>query len=129
MNSVQSHQQRGAMDDDEDLESSWDHQGGPSVYAPSQYSSFTQSTSAHSARAESATGIADNDLKLNELNLSQQQQQHHDHAQSLDHYDTHSQQQSTAFDEEESNIDRLYDDDFDGMLDDLNRALPPHACR
>lgn len=25
-------------------------------------------------------------------------------------------------------VDRLYDDDFDGMLDDLNRELPAHAC-
>lgn len=23
----------------------------------------------------------------------------------------------------------LYDEDFDGMLDDLTRELPPHACR
>lgn len=24
--------------------------------------------------------------------------------------------------------DKLYEDDFDGMLDDLNHQLPPHAC-
>lgn len=23
----------------------------------------------------------------------------------------------------------LYEEDFDGMLEDLNRELPPHACR
>lgn len=23
----------------------------------------------------------------------------------------------------------LYEEDFDGMLDDLNQELPPHACR
>lgn len=26
-------------------------------------------------------------------------------------------------------VANLYDEDFDGMLDDLNRELPPHACR
>lgn len=26
-------------------------------------------------------------------------------------------------------VSSLYDDEFDGMLDDLNRELPPHACR
>ncbi|KAK4053831.1 ATP-dependent RNA helicase [Microbotryomycetes sp. JL201] len=25
-------------------------------------------------------------------------------------------------------VNNLYDEDFDGMLDDLNRELPPHAC-
>lgn len=30
----------------------------------------------------------------------------------------------------EANVANLYEDDFDGMLDDLNREeLPPHACR
>lgn len=29
-----------------------------------------------------------------------------------------------------ANVANLYEDDFDGMLDDLNREeLPPHACR
>lgn len=27
------------------------------------------------------------------------------------------------------NVANLYEDDFEGMLDDLNRELPPHACR
>lgn len=26
-------------------------------------------------------------------------------------------------------VANLYEEDFDGMLDDLNRELPPHACR
>lgn len=28
-----------------------------------------------------------------------------------------------------NHVANLYEEDFDGMLDDLNRELPPHACR
>lgn len=28
-----------------------------------------------------------------------------------------------------ASVANLYEDDFEGMLDDLNRELPPHACR
>lgn len=30
---------------------------------------------------------------------------------------------------EQGGVANLYEEDFDGMLDDLNRELPPHACR
>jgi regulator of nonsense transcripts 1 len=30
---------------------------------------------------------------------------------------------------EQGNVANLYEEDFEGMLDDLNRELPPHACR
>lgn len=30
---------------------------------------------------------------------------------------------------QQGGVANLYEEDFDGMLDDLNRELPPHACR
>jgi hypothetical protein len=34
-----------------------------------------------------------------------------------------------AVDPSQQGVANLYEEDFDGMLDDLNRELPPHACR
>ncbi|GAA5916537.1 hypothetical protein JCM8208_005043 [Rhodotorula glutinis] len=42
---------------------------------------------------------------------------HHHH-----HHDPHSDPDANG------NVTNLYEDDFEGMLDDLNRELPPHAC-
>lgn len=44
----------------------------------------------------------------------------HGHGHALGHGDAH---------HGNGNVANLYEDDFEGMLDDLNRELPPHACR
>lgn len=47
------------------------------------------------------------------------------------HWDPHSHSHPHSHDApdlDESQVANLYEEDFEGMLDDLNRELPPHAC-
>lgn len=44
------------------------------------------------------------------------------------HPHSHSHSQLQSRDGQEEQVANLYEEDFEGMLEDLNRELPPHAC-
>jgi hypothetical protein len=103
---------------DSDLESSWEHQQGASVYNESQYSVSTSNFT------DATRNEQDLSRSLGNLNLT-----HNHSSNSTSANDTSAQSSVGSMSEIADGVDRLYDDDFDGMLDDLNRELPPHACR
>ncbi|GAA6004679.1 hypothetical protein JCM10207_000978 [Rhodosporidiobolus poonsookiae] len=94
----------GDFDDASSLHSS-------STHDPLQQRVDDQHISEHDAQAIAAVGNLD--LDLNDLSISGLDD-------GLGGVNADGQRQA--------NVANLYEEDFEGMLDDLNRELPPHAC-
>ncbi|GAA6060133.1 hypothetical protein JCM10212_001430 [Sporobolomyces blumeae] len=118
---------------------SLDHDDSSSLHS----SSLSHSTSTgldqasdHAGRRESHDGETDDGQSLQELEFDQlslnggvldhddRDPLAHDHDLMFDGHDHHHHGDGTG----QNQVANLYEDDFEGMLDDLNRELPPHAC-
>lgn len=110
--------------------SEFGHLGGASTYGSSYSDLDDDSSSLHSSAISQAPDpssrhhhYGENDLEdldnFNKLELNDHSISGGDH----DHYHDHAQSNGGG------GGANLYEEDFDGMLDDMNRVMPPHACR